>query len=168
MEIWKTCTVAVGYEVSDLGRVRSIDRYVQHIREGYGVVRRRYKGRVLRPGRRTSGHVTVAVGGRTWDVHQLVLRAFVGDPPTPDHMCRHKDGVPHNNVLTNLTYGTRGENMQDRKHHGGPTKLTVIQIREIKTLLIDNVLSGRAIARIYGVSKTTVYNIDHGRVHVDV
>ncbi len=50
-------------------------------------------------------------------VHQLVLGAFVG--PCPIGMeCRHLDGNPSNNFLSNLRWGTHLENMEDMRRHG--------------------------------------------------
>lgn len=167
MEKWKPCHCNRHYEVSDKGRVRSLTRTIEHNDRVRGKVKRIFKGRMLKPGQRASGHVNVSINGRSWDVHQLVLRAFVRSPLSGE-MCRHLNGVPHDNRLENLTWGTQGENMQDRKHHGAPTKLSVAQVAMVKRLLIDNVLSCREIARIYCVSKTTVQNINHNRVHKDV
>lgn len=107
------------YEVSDLGRVRSLDRMVRTHHDG----RRLVRGRVLKPGRVSKyGHqgviFTKAGSGRyPFQVHQLVLLAF--DRPCPDGMeVRHLDSNPANNALTNLTYGTRKENAQDRVQNG--------------------------------------------------
>lgn len=107
------------YEVSDLGRVRSLDRMVRTHHDG----RRLVEGRVLKPGRASIyGHLKVIFtnGGSerySFQVHQLVMLAFVG--PCPEGMeVRHLDSVPWNNVLTNLTYGTRLENARDRVLNG--------------------------------------------------
>lgn len=50
-------------------------------------------------------------------VHALVLNAFVG--PRPKGMqCRHLDGNPDNNHISNLVWGTARENQIDRRRHG--------------------------------------------------
>lgn len=91
------------YSVSDQGRVRSEDHW-----DG----RRNVTGRILRPGRSNSGHVSVAIGrGNSRLVHQLVLEAFVGPRP-PRHEVMHKNGRPADNRLANLKYGTRSENLK--------------------------------------------------------
>lgn len=45
------------------------------------------------------------------------METFVGPPP-PGLEVRHLDGVSHNNLLSNLVYGTHLENMRDRLIHG--------------------------------------------------
>lgn len=108
MEEWRDIPGYEGrYQASDLGQVRSLDRVEQTI-DGP----RRYRGRVLHPGRRrASGHVAVCLGKRnTKDVHPLVLRAFVGPPPE-GHEALHLNHTPTDNRLNNLRWGTRGENI---------------------------------------------------------
>lgn len=82
MEIWKAIPGYEGkYEVSDLGRVRSLTRRVRVVPHGIETTRI-VQGRILRPGKVKDGHVTVAVGkGNSRPVHQLVLEAFVGPRP---------------------------------------------------------------------------------------
>jgi len=105
MEIWKLVPgYNGGYEVSNQGRVRSFKRSTQ--------------GRILRPGRMPSGHLSVALGrGNSQCVHKLVLLTFNG--PAPDkYECRHLNGNPADNRLANLCWGTRSENILDAVGHG--------------------------------------------------
>lgn len=106
------------YEVSDLGRTRSLDRMVRTHHNG----RRFVPGRILRPGPASKyGHLRVVLcrNGETYpiQVHQLVMLAFVGPCP-PGLEVRHLDSNPRNNALTNLVYGTRAENARDRVLNG--------------------------------------------------
>lgn len=118
-ERWQVIAGTDGaYEVSDLGRVRSVDRTVTY-RDGR---RYRAKGVVLRPSPSSDGGyptVALSVHGKTVTrcVHRLVLEAFVGEPPAGTE-CRHMDGNPQNNALTNLRWGTRLENIRDQIRHG--------------------------------------------------
>lgn len=105
------------YEVSDLGRIRSLDRVVKQS-NGHERVSR---GRVLSPGLRGDKHLHVSLhdGERKqmMRVHRAVMLAFVG--PEPDGMeVRHLNDDPADNRLENLVYGTRSENMQDRVRNG--------------------------------------------------
>lgn len=121
IEIWKNVPTEIGYQVSNLGRVRSAKRtkIVQPSASGRASGHfRTYKARLLKPGRAKSGHLTVACGkGNSRYVHDLVLEAFVG--PRPDGMeCLHRDDVPSNNVLQNLRWGTRSENLSEAYANG--------------------------------------------------
>lgn len=53
----------------------------------------------------------------TREVGPLVLRSFVGPPPT-NHECCHKNGDATDNRLCNLYWGTRKQNIQDAVKHG--------------------------------------------------
>lgn len=106
------------YEVSGHGRVRSVDRYILPGRGGTPRLRRGAM-RTLTPGRRGHLYVPLFSAGRvkTMPVHQLVLLAFVG--PRLDGMegC-HNNGVPDDNRVENLRWGTRSENSLDMVRHG--------------------------------------------------
>lgn len=101
-----------GYEVSDAGRVRSIDRIV---RRSDGVMRR-YRGRILKPSPMAPGaYLIVGLGtgaGRTKTVHRLVATAFCPRPDGAD-VVRHLDGNKVNNTVANLAWGTTSENRLD-------------------------------------------------------
>ena len=116
VEVWKPVVGFEGlYEISDQGRVRSLDRIVYVIRADGEVSERFYRGRVLRPGPRPSGHLTVVIGGATHNVHTLVLTAFTGPRPFPDAQARHLNGDEKDNRVENLCWSTRAENTRDRK-----------------------------------------------------
>ncbi len=51
-------------------------------------------------------------------VHKLVCVAFHGPKPTHHHEVCHIDGDKTNNSPTNLVWGTRKDNANDRKRHG--------------------------------------------------
>lgn len=104
------------YEVSDLGRVRSLDREIT-TRAG---VKKIQRGRILKPGmNRRHRHVALCDGYqcKSYRVHRLVMEAFVGPLPEGKEV-RHRDDNPDNNQLSNLVYGTRSENLLDRVRNG--------------------------------------------------
>lgn len=125
-EEWRSVVGFPQYEVSNLGRVRSLDHTVtyqrreQHSGRTITVTKRR-KGQMLRPGTMASGHQIVVLGrGNPFCVHKLVLDAFVGPAPAGTECCHHDDN-PANNALCNLRWGTRSENMADfRRNYGQP------------------------------------------------
>lgn len=112
-EIWKDIPGFEGqYQVSNLGRVKSLARYARLKHWSGTESMRKVHERILRPGKSKSGHVSVAIGkGNSRLVHQLVLEAFVGECPE-NHEVLHLNHVPNDNRLENLKYGTRSENMK--------------------------------------------------------
>lgn len=158
-ETWRQIPGFEGrYEVSDLGRVRSVDREVE---TSNGQVRR-YSGVVLSPGRQNDfGHVTVMLGreGGSRCVHELVLLAFVG--PAPEgHECRHLDGNGSNNKLSNLSWGTKSQNGKDVTRLKR-RKFTYEQADEMRQMKKDGRLL-REIAEEYGCSVSLVHQIVTG------
>ena len=106
------------YEVSDQGRVRSVDRIINDsIGRSYAVA-----GKPLRPYKMSSGHHIVTVdqtGGALVRklVHVLVLESFIGPCPAGMEAC-HWDDDPSNNRLANLRWDTRSANTHDRVRNG--------------------------------------------------
>lgn len=105
-EVWRPVPGYEGhYEVSDLGRIRSLKTAARRIRKLMATA---------------DGHLRVSLtldGQRMQLVHALVLAAFVGPRPEGADI-RHRDGDGHHNALSNLTYGTRSENELDKVAHG--------------------------------------------------
>lgn len=118
-EKWKPIPGFVGvYEVSNLGRIRSLDRSIRY-KDGRVIS---CKGRILRPGRYGKhGHLHVSL----WEnnkqkivkVHHAVLLAFRGLRVRNTEAC-HRDGDPSNNRLVNLRWDTRSSNNLDKRKHG--------------------------------------------------
>ena len=117
-EIWKPVVGYEGfYEVSNIGKVRSLARIVE-CNDGR---KRKLKTRILRQSCAPSGYymVTLHKNGKQKSglVHRLVCEAFIPKPLGKDEV-NHKDENSKNNNATNLewvtakennTYGTRQE-----------------------------------------------------------
>lgn len=102
------------YEASNLGNVRSLDRYA-NVRGGALALRH---GRVLKPWSSTSGHLMLCLGGhKKVGVHRIILQTFVGPAPIGTEAC-HKNGDPKDNNIENLRWDTRRENNLDRVRLG--------------------------------------------------
>ena len=105
-EVWRPVVGAEGrYEVSSLGRVRSLLRKVPQ---------------VLKPTVGTHGYMTLYIYAdgkrRLRSVHQLVAEAFIG--PRPDGVdVRHLNGVKSDCRAVNLAFGSRSQNMLDAVEH---------------------------------------------------
>ncbi len=155
------------YEVSDWGRVKSLERLVRHSRGGRQILR----SRVLKSLRHRNRRLEVALcrggGVRRILVHRLVLEAFVGPCPEEMEAC-HGDGDPSNNRLENLRWDTRKANCADRLRHGtlargernGLAKLARGQVLVIRA----DPRSCWKIAQDYDINPTTVSQIKRRKI----
>lgn len=174
-EVWAAIPGWEGrYEVSTEGRVRSVDR-VAMVRRHDKIVQQRYVGRMRRATPNRDGYPRLELSNgdgtkTTVSVHTLVLLAFVG--PRPVGMeALHRDGNPANNRPGNLRWGTHSQNVQDAIAHGthvshpgsrnGRARLSESDIPTIRERLKREFPS--AIARDYGVDRTTIQQIKRGQ-----
>jgi len=106
-EIWKTYIEGY-YEVSNLGNIRSIDRYVEN-RHGTMSLRR---GRKLKLTLDTKGYLTAIVNikgiSKTIRLHRIVGEVFIINPKNKPQIS-HKDGRKTNNHFSNLEWSTLAE-----------------------------------------------------------
>jgi hypothetical protein len=106
------------YEVSNLGRVRSLDR----IRYKSNGVTQPFKGKILQLNRLKSGHLRVSLSKDDQEsvhtyVHILVATAFCKRKHGCNWVC-HKNDVPDDNKSTNLYWGTPSTNAKDAYRNG--------------------------------------------------
>lgn len=109
-EIWKPINgFEWSYEVSNLGKVKSLDRYAN---SGIGI--RLYKGILLKPVVDKYGYLKVQLcrdnKQTTFNVHRLVYEAFNGKIPEGMQV-NHIDEDKTNNRLDNLNLITCKENV---------------------------------------------------------
>ena len=102
------------YEVSNRGRVRSVDRIIDNPAVKGGKQKR--NGKILRQSHSTKGYLQVflTMNGKrhTVSVHRLVATAFLPNPENKPEV-NHKNGDKNNNSVGNLEWSTQKEN---RKH----------------------------------------------------
>ena len=111
MEIWKPISGYEGfYEVSNLGRIRSLERIVE-CSDGR---KRKIKDRTLLGARYSGGNsgVTLHKEGcaKVVNIHRIVAEAFVPNPLEKEEV-NHKDENPSNNHASNLEWVTCKENI---------------------------------------------------------
>ena len=123
MEIWKDIKEYNGlYQVSNIGRVRGLDRYARVCGGGMRLV----KGRILKPMKCTNEYEEVCISvGRKRKVHlihRLVAEAFIDNPNNLPQV-NHKDEDIKNNNVDNLewctakynaNYGTRNQRCYEK------------------------------------------------------
>lgn len=157
------------YEVSDLGRVRSVDRRVAYKTTGGTMLRR---GQLIEgvPDKKGYRHLVLCKNGkqRTVFTSRLVAQTFVPNPSNfPD--VHHKDFNKSNNSANNLEWVTHQQNIGH----------SVIEGRYAKKLTAEIVSSIRArhgagesqasISRDLGLRYQTVHLIVNGHswCHID-
>lgn len=110
-EQWKSIDGYVGiYEVSNLGRVRGVDRvYMRKNGSPY-----RKKGTILKPCLSNSGYLFVCLKNNNARsncyVHRLVASAFIENPDEKKEI-DHINGIKSDNRLCNLRWVSRSENL---------------------------------------------------------
>lgn len=147
-EIWKPVKDFEGYyEVSDQGRVRSVDRFV--LDKGGRLQFK--KGTIMKYRPDRQGYLVIALCRNRHYlhkcVHTLVAEAFI---PNPDNLpqVNHKDEDKSNNVVTNLewctskynaNYGNRNQkvietNIKNGRYNPNHTGLGLKELRRIHSM----------------------------------
>lgn len=172
LEIWKSIAGYEGsYEVSNLGRVRSLPRAVKMRGTVY-----HFQGRLLSASP-SEGYPCVALckgAGRHVNVrvHVLVLTTFVGSRPAGANIeGRHLDGIRLNCSLKNLAWGTHRENVDDAISHGTVAKgeklphtiLTVSKVIDLRRLRREKNISWTRLGRMFGITRITARSAALGK-----
>ena len=113
-EVWKKVVGFEGlYEVSSMGRVRCIGRYVEKLNHGTKV-NAYYTPRILEQRYVPEGYLLVSLNSgknqQSFRVHRLVAQAFIPNPDSKPFI-NHINGHPDDNRLENLEWCTPSENM---------------------------------------------------------
>ena len=104
-EVWVPVSGHDGYFVSNLGRVKSVSRYV----DGKLGSKRLIKGGYMKQYLNKDGYCVVELNNIQYRVHRLVAMAFIPNPENKKEV-NHKDRCRHNNLLSNLEWVTLQEN----------------------------------------------------------
>ena len=166
-ESWKPISGYDGfYEVSNFGKVRSINRNVYHTSNKCMMNR---SGRVLADGP-YGAYKSVALckdgGTDVRHVHVLVLEAFSGSRQS-GMQCRHLNGNKLDNRIENLRWGTRAENEHDKIALGeilmgedhGCAKVTEEEVRLIRRLRDRAGTTYKDLGAMFGLTASGIYRI---------
>lgn len=168
-EIWRNISGYKGiYQVSNLGRVRSLDREVYN--KGNNTLCK-VKGKVLKPNKDKGGYQytifydSVLNFRKTYKIHRLVALYFV-DGYEEGLEVNHINGIRDDNRSENLEWCTRSHNIRDtfkrgRVAHSEHNNSSKLQNRDVGVIasLYDSGVSQSIIAKAFGVSQTTISNV---------
>lgn len=150
MEIWKDIDGYEGfYQVSNLGKVRSLDRYARNGRF--------FEGKTLSSCDNGCGYLVVnlQVDGKNkmHTVHRLVAKAFIPNEHNLPQV-NHKDGDKSNNNIDNLEWCNNSMNMKHaykiglvERPFGRKQRSKEIICVETGVHYIDSIEAGKAIKR---------------------
>lgn len=171
-EVWKEIEgFEVYYQVSNLGRVKSLERKIKHM-SGF---RTKKESIMIQTLTRFGYYRIKLIDGENRSmklVHRIVLDAFLNNKNVFLEI-NHKNGIKTDNNLDNLEWVTRSENMKhafknglnksrDMKgENGANSKLKNKDVLKIRELLMK--LKPKEIASIYGVSFSCVSKIKLGK-----
>lgn len=123
-------------------------------------------GRYLKPSIASGRYeqVTLSVDGEAKQeyVHRLVVQAFHGPAPSPNHQVAHNNGNPRDNCAENLRWATPQENSHDRYRHGTAGKLTVEDVDAIRAEYSTGTVTQHVLAARYGVQQPCISRIVTG------
>ena len=158
-EIWKTIEGFEGlYEVSNLGRVRSLDRVRK---AGYGSTAN-IKGKILTPQYLNDKKYFVVSlsrngGGKHYLIHRLVATAFIDNPNNLPEV-NHKDENPSNNNVSNLEWCDRkyNNNYGTARERRSRTRGRIVVQYDSKGNEVARYWSAREAARQIGKSQAAI------------
>ena len=157
------------YEVSDQGRVRSVERTITY-KDGrvYG-----YPSKLIKLHKRSNYYyvrLRISCSLKSFAIHRLVLSTFAPVDGWEELEVRHNDDTPANNQLTNLCWGTSQDNSNDcvsrnRQSRGEKVPQSKLRERDVKTIrqLFDDGRSQAAISRLFVVDPETIRNVVLGK-----
>lgn len=186
-EIWKDIPGFEGrYQVSNLGKVKSLDRKTIKKDSHGGLCIQQSKGMPLKQflngGRKGTKYPFVVLTvshsiQKSYNVHRLVALVFV-DNPEGKLEVNHKDGDKSNNNANNLEWCTRKENVAHSVKSGlfftmngvhSNCKVSLETIIQVKKELANGI-DRKSIAKKYNLNLDTVKHIFLGKTgkHVTI
>lgn len=162
IEIWKDIPGYEGYyQASNMGRIRSLDRYVNSKNKSFKFV----KGKILKYNLKNNGYYQVNLTNGKYkkyiSVHRIIAELFI--PNSNDLLqVNHKNGIKSDCNVKNLEWVTASENhkhaykigLKNQKgERNNASKLTEEMVRVIRNSMT---LTHLELSKIFNVSRQTI------------
>ena len=153
-EVWKDIDGYEGYQVSNIGNVRSMNY------RGTGIAKN------LIPKENNCGRLWVELKGKPFLIHRLVATAFI---PNENNLpqINHKDENPKNNNVENLEWctGEYNRNAYLANHKGGRRKNNVVPVNQIDCFgnIVKRWDDSRTIANETGMNQWSITQCCDGK-----
>lgn len=151
-EMWRK--FVSGYEVSNLGRVRSLDRSVK-TSNGF----RKYSGRILSTKATINGYPVVNINRKATKIHQIVAKTFLGYSTGNGFVVNHINGVKHDNRLSNLEVITQSENLKHAIRLGLKPKQKNFGSKNSQSKKVVDIKTGRIYDSLAELIRETPSNV---------
>ena len=174
-EIWKDIKDYEGiYQVSNQGRVRSLDRTVKYVTGA----KRKLHGKIIKVQDDGRGYSQVRLydknrKGKTIKVHKLVATNFINNPKKYKEV-NHKNGVKDDNSVGNLEWTTRKRNIahaisnkliNNSGQDNSLAKLTNDDARVIRELYSTGEYTQLELGEIYEVDRSQISLIVNNKAY---
>jgi hypothetical protein len=173
MEIWKIIKDYDGYEISNVGNVKSLSKKLK-CKKGFRIT----KEKILKQKKSKQGYLSIQLGrnGKHLLVHRLVGLAFINNIENKPHI-NHINGIKHDNRVENLEWCTRSENQlhayknklqipsMHKRANGENQGCAKLKEKDV-IFILENYKKGMGIklSKLFNVSQTTVLNIVNKKI----
>ena len=174
MEQWKKIK-GYPYEISNFGRIKSLERYIGN--KGYNRV---VKQKILK-GIINNGYYCINLynkeNQKQFRVNVLVIEYFGPPKPSAKHICNHKDGDKLFNHIDNLEWATPSENRKHafmmglqstRGEKNNQAKLTEKKVKRIRNLYKTGKYTQKELGNMFDVTSQNISRIINNKIWVEI